>query len=158
MRELSELRVNERGRPVNRKAPSTSVIEAFQLRFDVQLPDNYLAFLRYANGGHPELDLFVPINTPAGEGEWAVNRFHHLDDDTRSTNSLWWATETWRPILGEDALPFAGDGVGNEFFLDLTTTPPAVKLCIHDDEFRIVNLASSFEAFIDGLTLDPDAI
>jgi hypothetical protein len=50
------------------------------------------------------------------------------------------------------------DGGGNQFFLDLTTSPPAVKVCVHDENFSIVDIAPSFESFIDGLSLDPDMI
>lgn len=62
------------------------------------------------------------------------------------------------PSLGKDALPFAVDGGGNQFFLDLKSSPQAVKVCVHDDNFSVVNLAPSFEAFIDGLAVDPEMI
>ena len=55
-------------------------------------------------------------------------------------------------------LPFAADGGGSPFVLDLTVSPAAVKACVHDENFLIVDLAPTFEAFIDGLHIDPDMI
>jgi hypothetical protein len=60
--------------------------------------------------------------------------------------------------LGKDALPFAEDGCGNQFFLDLKMIPAPVKICIHDANFLIVDLALSFSAFIDALSIDTEAI
>jgi len=153
MRNLSELNINEGGEPVTRPAPTKDVINAFQARFGLVLPEEYLRILRHSNGGHPELDAVEPI--AAG---WAINHFYHLDDDRTSTRSLWFATEEWRSVLGKNALPFAESGGGDPFFLDLTTTPPSVKVCAHDENCAIVDLAPSLEAFIDGLTIDPDMI
>jgi hypothetical protein len=78
--------------------------------------------------------------------------------DKSSTTSLWNATKVWRSILGKEAFPFAEDGGGNQFFLDLKTTPDSVKVCIHDENFLIVDLAPSFSAFIDALSLDAETI
>lgn len=157
MRNLSELNINECGKPVGRATPSDRVIDAFESYFSLKLPLDYVALLRYANGGHPELDTFEPVGRP-GTARWAVNRFHYLNEDKNSPSSLWKATETWQHILGRDALPFASDGGGNLFFLDLKTTPAVVKVCIHDENFRVVDLAPSFEVFIDGLAIDPEMI
>jgi hypothetical protein len=151
MRDLSELNINEGGRHVARPSPSTEIISAFQARYGVTLPEDYLNLLRHSNGGHPELDSF-------GASPWAVNELYHLDYDRSVTDSLWVAMDTWRPILGNRALPFAEDGGGNQFFIDLATSKAAVKVCVHDDNFAIIDLAPSFQAFIDGLSFDPDYI
>jgi hypothetical protein len=71
---------------------------------------------------------------------------------------LWNATEEWRSILGNDAVPFAEDGVGNQFFFDLKKSPAPIKVCVHDEHFSIVDVAPSFDAFVDGLSADPDMI
>lgn len=157
MRNLSELNVNEGGMPTRRAAPTDAVIEAFQAHFGVRLPEDYLKLLRHSNGGHPELDSIQPVGR-LGAARWAVNRFYHLDDDRASASSLWVATERWRHILGAFTLPFAVDGGGNQFFLDLRTSPPAVKLCVHDENFSVIEIAPSFEAFVDALSVDPDMI
>lgn len=157
MRDLAELNINEGGRPVNRPAPTDDVISSFETRYGVVLPKEYLRLLRYSNGGHPELDSIEPVGRP-GAARWAVNRFYHLDGDTASTAGLWSAMERWRPELGKNAIPIAEDGGGNQFFLDLTTSPPAMKVCVHDEGFAIVDIAPSLEAFIDALATDPDMI
>lgn len=157
MRDLSELNINELGEPVKRAAPSEEAIDAFQSLYGVTLPEIYLFFLRHTNGGHPEVDSVAPIDS-ADEGEWAVNRFFHLDDDRTAVDSLWTEIETWRPVLGKNALPIGDDGLGNVYFIDLTPSSYAVKVCIHDDNFSVRELAPSFEAFIDGLFIDPEMI
>jgi hypothetical protein len=151
MRDLSELNINEGGRPVRRAPPTQAMIDAFQKRFGVTLPPSLLSLLRHSNGGHPELNV-VP------ERGWAIDRFYFLDDDRYSELGLWKAMEHWRPILGDDALPIATDGGGNQFFLDLAATPPSVKGCVHDERFAIVEIARSLEAMLDALAADPDAV
>lgn len=157
MRDLDELNINEGGKPVNRLAPTKDLIDAFQARFAVTLPKEYLWLLEHSNGGHPELDSIEPVGRP-GAARWTVNRFYHLDDDRVSTASLWVVTERWRSKLGKDALPFAGDAGGNQFFLDFRTSPPSVKVCVHDEGFAVVDIAPTLEAFVDGLSFDPDMV
>jgi hypothetical protein len=157
MRDFAELNINDGGKPVARPAPSAAAVRAFEQAFAVELPRAYLALLRAANGGSPEVDTIAPNGEKQPE-RWSVNRFYHLDDDRSSPASLWKAMERWRPVLGARAIPFANDGGDNQFFLDLTMSPPPVKVCIHDEELRSVLLAPSFEAFIDALYVDPDMI
>jgi hypothetical protein len=157
MRDLSELNLNERGKPVKRAAPTDEVIASFEGKFGVVLPEEYLRVLSFANGGHPELDSIQPIGRQEAS-RWTVNRFYHLDQDKISANSLWLVTERWRPILGQNAIPFACDGGGNQFFLDFTSSPPMVRLCVHDENFSIVDIAPSFGSFIDALAADPEFV
>jgi len=157
MRNLSELNINEGGKAVTRPAPTVDTVKAFQSHFGIVLPDEYLKLLQYSNGGHPELDSIQPVGRPEAQ-RWSVSWFYELDDDRDSTTSLWYATAAWRSILGRDALPFAEDQLGNQFFLDLSLSESAVKICIHDDNFSIADLAPSFEAFLDGLSRDPEFI
>ncbi len=157
MRNISELNVNENGKPVSRISPSAEIISQFQSRFGVILPETYIELLRQVNGGHPELDSIQPIGRP-NAARWGVNRFYHLDEDKTSATSLWNVTEKWREILCENAIAFASDGGGNQFFLDMNTSPPSVKLCVHDENCAVVEIAPSFEIFIDALSVDPDMI
>ena len=157
MRNLSDLNINEGGRPIARPAPTPAIIDAFERRFGIPLPDDYVTFLRHANGGHPELNLIEPVGRK-GSAAWAVDHFYHLDDDRSSSESLWVVTERWQRILGKDFIPFATDGGGNQFVFDLSTSPPAVKGCVNDRNFSLVEIAPSFEAFIGGLSVDPDMI
>ena len=152
MRNLEELNINEGGAPPQRAAPAVAAITAFEKKFGLRLPDDLKLLLNFANGGHPELDA-----VGGAEGQFGVSRFYHLDDHDHGSESLWYATEHWRPILGKDALPFAFDGGNKQFFLDLAVCPPAVKLWV-GDELRAVDIAPSFEQFIDSLDMDPDMI
>jgi hypothetical protein len=150
MRDLGELKIIDgRVRRAGRPAPSDEIVRAFQSHYGIALPPDYLTLLRHANGGFPELDTI---------SEWGVYRFYHLDHDRTSSYSLWAAMEAWQPILGCDALPIAEDSGGNHFFIDLKTVAAPVKICIHDDDIEIVDVAPSFQAFIDGLRMNPDYV
>jgi len=153
VRNLSELNINEGGRPVGREAPPKEIIDSFESKTGLKIPQDYQEFLRFSNGGHPELD-----SVNGAGGQFAVNSFYHLTADARGPESLWYAVEHWRPILGSMAIPFANDGGGNQFFLDLLTQPPRVKMCVHDEGMRIIDISASFSEFIDSLELDPEMI
>jgi hypothetical protein len=157
MRDIAELHINEGGLPVTRSAPSAEVIAAFEQEFGITIPAELIALLRHSNGGHPELDLYSPP-TCDSDYKWAVNHFHFLDEDKGAIEGMWRTTAEWRHILGAHALPFANTGGGDEFFLDLSQTPARVGVTVHDENFRVVWLARSLEAFLAGLVLDPDAI
>jgi hypothetical protein len=157
MRDLSELKMNDRGRPVKRSPPTEESINAFERHFNVTLPMEYISLLKFSNGGHPELDSIEPIGRPGAAGR-SVDHFYHLDKDTTSISSLWTAMQTWISVLGEKRVPFAVDGGGNPFVLDLSSTPPSVKACLHDENYIIIDLAPTFASFIDALRADPDMI
>ena len=61
--------------------------------------------------------------------------------------------EIYRPLLGDKALPFAADGAGNPFFLDLSENPAPVVIWQHDGECDEVDIADSFSDFIDRLDI-----
>jgi hypothetical protein len=155
MRALSELNLNERGRPVVRPAPTNEAFEAFERHFDVKLPADYMGFMIFSNGGHPELDSIEPIGRP-GAARRSVDHFYHFGDDKNSPSNIWNATEVWRPIIGNMAVPFAVDGGGNPFVLDFSKAPPSARACVHDEDFEVVDIAPSFSRFIDRLGTDPD--
>jgi hypothetical protein len=158
MRDLSELNIIDgRCLSAGRPAPSNEIISAFQAEYCITLPEDYLNLLRHANGGFPELDTIVPVGRPKA-ADWSVSRFYHLGDDKTSGYSLWTELEAWRPILGNDALPIAEDAVGNQIFIDLKTPSAPVKVWVHEDHVEIVDLAPSFQAFIDGLRMNPDYV
>jgi hypothetical protein len=153
MRDLAQLNINDGGRFVLRQPPSDETFADFEETFGISLPEGLKFLLRVANGGHPELD-----SVGGASGQYSVNRFYYLAPEDRGPESLWYAAVHWRPILGDRAVPFADDGGGNQFFLDLSDAPPSVKLCLHDEAMRVVLIAPSFEAFIDALDIDPDMI
>jgi hypothetical protein len=55
--------------------------------------------------------------------EFEVKFAIKLPEDYRAEN-LWRETVHWRPNLGQKAVPFAENGGGDQFFLDLSTSPP----------------------------------
>ena len=157
MRDLAELNINSGGRPVTRPSPSKAAVEDFQREFRVSIPSELLALLQFANGGHPELDSYNP-NGSEDANSFAVNCFYFLTEDREADYSLWQAIRTWRPYIGPNALPFAEDGGGNILFLDLSSDPPPVKVCWHDENFKVGEMTPSLEALVDGLCENPDYI
>jgi hypothetical protein len=122
MRNLAELNIIDGGEPVQRPPPGVEALRRFREEFGEPLPAELLALLRFANGGHPELCV---IDGPYGT--YAVDHFLHLTAGDEGYGSIWWVMRTWRPFLGERALPFANDGGGNPFFLDIAVHPHPVK-------------------------------
>lgn len=150
MRELDDLNINEGGNPVTRLAPTDELFEAFQSETGLPVPQELRSLLKYANGGCPELDTLSGT-----EQEFAVDHFFHLTPDDRGTESMWYGALRMRPVLGDKALPFASTGGGDQFFLDLSAHPPAVKLWLHYPE-SIVEISPTFAGFIDSLAINPD--
>ena len=138
---------------MERRAPRAQDIDDFERTFGVLLPLGLTRLLNVANGGHPELDAVC-----GAAGQFSVNRFYHLCANDNGTESLRYAMTHWRPILGLQAIPFANTGGGDQFFIDLADSPPTVKLCLHRNETLIVQVAPSFEIFIDELAIDLDMI
>jgi hypothetical protein len=153
MRNINELNINEGGSPVEREAPSDNLISLFESKTGLTIPSELLSLLKVSNGGHPELDSIF-----SGCGEFAVDAFYHLSDSDYGPGSLWYAVEHWSEILGEGTLPFAHDGGGNQFFLNLSGTQQTVGICLHNESFRVLKLAPSFSDFIDSLEIDPEMI
>ena len=156
MRDLRELNIQPLYGQVN-VPPTESSIAEFERTYALQLPEDYLAFLRLFNGGHPELDTVLLDEIEVGAG-WAVNHFFSLDEEKAPYISLWWGIEMHRPTLGPSALPFAEDGGSNVFFLDVTESPAPVMISVWDRRFDPYVIMPTFEAFIDALQIDPDAM
>ncbi|WP_093561514.1 SMI1/KNR4 family protein [Pseudoduganella namucuonensis] len=108
---LSELNINEGGLPTSRTHPSAGTIAEFESKFGIDLPDGLKCLLNTINGGHPEFDC-----VGGADGQYAVNRFYHLTPEDHGSESLWYAATHWRPILGDKALVFAGNGGGDSIF------------------------------------------
>ncbi len=162
MRNLSELKIDEGKRPVTagrlvrRRPPTEKQIQAFQSRFCVELPDEYLMFLRFSNGGHPQVGTFAPREM-GDRGPWEVNIFYHLEDDETNLLGLWTNTSALQKVLSLKVVPIADDPCGDQIVLSFDTNPPNVKLYIHD-EMRLIDVADSFSDFIDMLSEDSDII
>jgi len=144
MRDLAELDIRQVDTGTQRPAPSSEAVVAFEHHFGVKIPKDYLKLLRHSNG-----DWIGANAVPSGV--WSVGRFFYLDDDRKSLEGLWRHMAVWRRIVGDRYLPFADDGFGNVFMFDLATSPPKVVVCDHEESYAIIDLAPSFEAFVDSL-------
>jgi hypothetical protein len=153
MRDLCELNINDGGLPISRPAPSEQDFNAFEAHYKVVVPETLRELLRHANGGHPELNAL-----DGRRGQYAVDGFYSLTNNTEDLQGMWRAMRIWRPILGDHALPFAFDAGDKQFFLDLAASPPAVKLCICDEGNRVLRVAGSLEEFLGRLDRDPELI
>ena len=156
MRNLGELNINEGGKKISRKPPTDKEIKEFEKEIGVKLPLEYIQLLKYSNGGHPEVDCFVPKgSTP--DDTWGVNDFFYLNAEKDRFGNIYYEIGRWRSALGKKAIPFASDGGDNQFFLNFKNNPPSVEILVHDN-FRTIKAADTFEEFIDMLTYDPDMI
>lgn len=157
MRDLHELNINEMGRPVSKPAPTEAEFVELEAAVGTTLPDAYKALLRVANGGHPELNSFVPEGA-APESRWSVDILYHLSADKAGPTSIWRALREYSPVLKSHRLPIARDEGGNQIVLDFDDSPPSVKVAIHDEGFREIPVAPSVDRFLDLLAADPDMI
>lgn len=157
MRPLTELYIDTGTGETRGRSPSSAAIHAFESWFGHKLPEEYLQLLAHANGGSPELSAVVPTGKTINES-WDVDHFYSLDEDEKSEHCLWRIYREWRKVLGNQLLPFASDGGGNQFCLDFRDTPPSIKVCIHDEGYAIVTIARSFADFIDAMTINPEYI
>jgi len=157
MRDLDELNINVGGRPVDRPPPSDADVAQFEQELGIAFPAELLTLLRHANGGHPQLDTFVPDGADEDDA-WSINRFYNLSGDRSDPESLWQVAATWRPILGERYLPFAFDPGGAQVVLDLGTEPHQVLVAAPDVDPEPEVVAPSLESLIDRLHENPDFI
>ena len=157
MRDFNEININEGGVPINRPAPCDEEIQDFEKKFNIKLPDDYIKLLKYANGGHPQLDSFL-VKDQDENNRWSVDKFYHLDSNINAIYNLWKMNEEWQKVLGKNAITIAIDGGGNQIFLDIKSSDHSIMLCIHDENYKIIEVADSFEEFIDRLEEHPDYI
>lgn len=157
MRDLRELNINEMGRPVSRSAPTEAELSELESALGVSLPSAYKALLQTANGGHPELNTFVPEGADP-ESRWSIDVFYYLSSDKTGEENVWRVLGEYQQILRNRCLPVARDEGGNQVIMDLADSPPSVKMAIHDERFREIPVAESFDRFLDLLSTDPDMI
>ena len=157
MRNLHEININIGGEPIARRAPTKEEIADFESHFGISLPEDYVRLLSHANGGHPELDAFQPVGL-SESSLWGVDSFYYLDKNQDDVEGLWRATFEWRAATGRNVVPVAHDPGGNQIVLDFDSDEPAVLLCLHDEDYRMIPVAKSFGEFIDLLCEDPEMI
>lgn len=153
MRSLEGLDIRYIGEPM--PPPTSEEIDFVESLIGAKLPESYIAFLRFSNGGWPRICAFRDRTI---QERWEVNRFFHISADINSTgNVALYYRHRW-PDAPREILPIADDGSGNFVCLDLTESGKGrVIVWVHDDpDLPIVEVADSFEEFIDSLTPPPD--
>ncbi len=146
--------------------PAKSELEAIELELGSSLPADFVEYLRAANGGSTEYASRVP--PPDGEWIGMTGLF--------STRPDKYGKYSYETFLGEihlaretqgiprEVLPFARDGGGCSFFLDLTSEGQGRVVVFRsglpswtgrpsDDAF--IPVAASFFEFIDSLSIEP---
>ena len=151
MRDLEELGIWHSREPL--PPPTSEQIDFVETLIGAKLPESYVAFLRFSNGGRSEASVFYD-RTEGSREEWEVDRFFHISADINSTENVVWNYQHLWPGAPREILPIADDGSGNLICLDLTASGKGrVIVWVHDDpDLPIVEVADSFEEFIDSLT------
>lgn len=142
---------------VRRPGPTADAVSAFESHFGIQLPADYLAFLREYNGGYPTRSVFHLKQFPPGypaESEYDINLFFYLDDNRTGNYNLWKVTERFRPFIGKTGLPIAEDGFGDIIFIDTKTGQ--VLYATHEADFEKAVIADNFMEFIGALEDEPE--
>jgi hypothetical protein len=152
MRDLAELHIKQFGRVKPRPKPSDEEISWIEKMTSTKLPDSYLQFIDYSNGGSPQLDTFIC------EGhEWIIDNFFPLTsahDKIEHFISVEWSYKHRWPGAKKEILPIGSDPLGNLICLDLSSPGlEKVILWVHDTAGKQIRLvANSFEEFIDSLS------
>jgi hypothetical protein len=119
-----------------------------------QLPNDYVDFIKAADGGHPEVGSFF-LSSDRTDNSFTVDWFYTFSNP--DVEDIKTAINRWRDILGRKMLPIGRDAGGNQFYLELTDVVPTVWIYIHDSKERI-ELAKGFDEFLSALTDNPDFI
>lgn len=159
MRDLREL--NMESGPVALPPPTAEQLAVVEELVGAKLPAAYVAFLRFSNGGYPELNTCY-FDDGERRRRWIVNNFYHIAANSRTvsdTEDVVWQHCHRLPSIPKRTLPFAGNSGGDSLFLDLSEEGEGrVVLYTHDPPSGPITVADSFEAFIDALVPEPDDI
>lgn len=156
MRQLEDLKISGSQSPVNKEN-----ISWLESKIKYRLPSSYSYFLLKYNGGCPELDTYSN-----NKGEWAINNFFHLHNnlslakDSNSTEDILWNyNHKWKDAK-KSLLPFAKDGGGNLFCLDMEGNEkhPIIFWSHEAPNPDGIIIAEDFEGFINNLHINPDYI
>ena len=149
------LNMAESGDPIDQQN-----VRQLQNQLGFTLPDGYCDFLLRYNGGRPSEDAEV-FRINEQEGESTVGFFYSVKNKRYHTLELMHRNTEYSGRIPQGFLPIAKDSFGNQILLGITG---AVwnQVCFWDHEqeppdqaaktdIQIIKMASTFEAFIDGL-------
>ena len=172
MRDLHELKLSVYGEPVTTPPPTADQLSLVERLIGAKLPAAYVEFLRFSNGGYPQLRTFyVEVEEKGYRETWSISSFFSITSDdllTEDTEEVPWNYWHRWDEAPREVLPIACTAFGDLICLDLTPEGNGrVVLWAHEvPEWArgtlpaadvLLPVAPSFEAFIDSLTTDPDA-
>jgi len=152
---IERLNINVRGSPVVGFLGGDEAINELASSVGEKIPEAYKSFLRFADGGHPEVGCFYLHGSDVNNG-FDVDWFYSVANP--AVELVKNVLKNWGGILGDGMLPIGCDGGGNLIYLDLSSDASSVWLYLHDEDKKRLKVADSFEQFIDGLTVNPDFI
>jgi hypothetical protein len=148
---VARLNINVGGKPTLGFTGNASEFVELGRLVGGELPASYLELMRHADGGHPEIGSCPPLNDELFD----LDRFYALANP--NVENVRDVHARWSSVLGHGMLPLGEDGGGNQVYIALLDSPPAVWLYRHESGERL-KLASSLEAFIEALVSNPDFI
>ncbi|MEM7810922.1 MAG: SMI1/KNR4 family protein [Planctomycetota bacterium] len=96
-------------RPKGRRPATEKQLDKLAVAVGYQIPDEYLRFLRTANGGYPLPGYIAIPDPPYGVGTWGAGLLPGLFADETDPLSLWWYLRRTSPLLPDGVLPVAVD-------------------------------------------------
>lgn len=153
--EIKRININVGGVPSLGFAGGNEELNRIANAVGYALPDVYLRFIGFADGGHPEVGSFAMPNGDSG-GYFDVDWFYSVSNF--GVEKVQHVIDGWGEKLGSGALPIGRDAGGNQIYLDLRDAPPTVWLYLHDEHERRLKIAENLEIFISGLQVNPDFI
>ncbi|MBI1889933.1 MAG: SMI1/KNR4 family protein [Burkholderiales bacterium] len=148
--------------------PTESQLRVIEDELGAKLPLSFKEYLNVANGGYLEYMIDVPIGTGQIEGLSFCGLFS-ADIGTFCDETFVGEIRSGREYtkIPKGVLPFARDGGGSIVYLDLTSEGNGRVVAFVEGlpgwagkrtESAFVQLASSFDEYVDKLKIDLDAV
>ena len=157
LKELSELEIDLSQSQLQPIAGGIVMVEEL---VGTRLPETYVTFLLYCNGGQPKLNTFYS-EFEGNEQSFVIAKFLHLtsnDKDRQNRDDkddiVWWYQHLWANAP-TPLLPFARSQDDGLFLLDLSEIGRGKVVYWArdlDPDLDLATIADSFEQLIDGLT------
>lgn len=149
-------------------APTARQIAAVERVLGASLPTSFVEFLAVANGGYCEYVVDVPLGDGSTE-EMSFCGIFSVDEGTFCDETLVGEIRAGREYakIPEGVLPFARDGGGSILYLDLSPEGRGRVVAFvtglpdwagSRSESALVELAPSFDAYVDSLRIDRAAV
>ncbi len=157
MRDLSELQIDLSQSQLQPVAKGIAILEEL---VGTRLPETYVTFLLYCNGGQPKLNTFYS-EFEGNEQSFIISRFFQLASNGEDSQSkadkddlVWQYQHLW-VNAPRHILPFAQSQDDGLFLLDLSETESGKVIYWardFDADLGPATVADSFEQLIDWLT------